>query len=419
MAAVIALIATLAAQTAAQTTTAPPPPPTTAEPAKGRNVGRLTYVDLEGGLGYSTNPQFSFGSNTGSGNGYISLHAVHTRITDRTTTLLSAFAQETAYTRHYGSSQSISVTARHDAAVNEKLRLFIDGSAGYDKNGQLDTRIISVPDVPVLPGTPNIPPQILPPGSDFLAVTGKTYFFSADAGGQLKLSARDNLNFSGGIARTVFRSGFEDTSYWSIPASIGYDRQISPRADVGGRVGFLYTDYNGPGRIWTVTPQLTAQLQLSERMSLNGAVGASFSSIDDGISTRHSTGLAANAALCNAGEYSHLCARAAVDQTAATVAGPAKSVSAGVDYSRQLDANSSIQLSVDGSHYSSPISLVSGRTFSTSTYYRAAGAYTRSFGHRLFGGINLAARKLAEKGPDPKADLNASLFIRYRFGDVQ
>ena len=418
MASVIALVATLAAQTA-PSTTAPPPPPTTAEPTKGRNVGQLTYVDLEGGVGYSTNPQFSFGSNTGSGNGYVSVHAVHTRITDRTTTLLSAFAQETAYTRHYGSNQSLSVSARHDAAVNEKLRLFVDGSAGYDKNGQLDTRIISVPDVPVLPGFPDIPPQILPPGSDFLAVTGKHYFFSADAGGQLALSPRDNLNFSGGVTRSVFRSGFADTSYWSVPASIGYDRQISPRADVGGRVALVYTDYNGPGRIWTVTPQLTANLRLSERMSLNGAVGASFSSIDDGIDTRHSTGLAASVTLCNAGEYSHLCARAAVDQTAATVAGPAKSISAGVDYSRQLDANSSIYLSVDGSHYSSPISLVSGQTFSTSTYYRAAASYTRSLGHRLFGGVNVAGRKLAEKGPDPKADLNASLFIRYRFGDMQ
>ena len=27
--------------------------------------------------------------------------------------------------------------------------------------------------------------------------------------------------------------------------------------------------------------------------------------------------------------------------------------------------------------------------------------------------------KLTQNGPDPKADLSASLFIRYRFGDVQ
>ena len=136
------------------------------------------------------------------------------------------------------------------------------------------------------------------------------------------------------------------------------------------------------------------------------------------FATRHSTGAAANVSLCNAGEHSHLCARAAIDQSAATVAGPAKNISAGIDYSRQLDAGSSIQFSLDGSHYSSPISFVSGRTFSTSTYYRAAASYTRQFRPRLFGGVNLSARKLSERGPDPNADFSGSLFIRYRFGDL-
>jgi hypothetical protein len=416
MPAVIALIAGLAAQVAqSQAATAPP----TAEAAKARNVGQSTYLDLEGGAGFSTNPQFSRFSNTSSADGYISLHAVHSRVTDRTTTVLSAFGQETAYTNNYGSNQSLSVTARHDAAVNEKLRLFVDGNASYDKNGLLDTRIISLPEVPGLPGTPEIPPQILPGGSDFLAVTGKHYYFSADAGGQLVLSSLDNLDFSGGVDHSVFRSRFEDTSYWSIPASIGYNRRVSPRAEVGGHVGFLYTNYSGPQRIWTVTPQVTAQLQLAPQLSLNGAVGVSISSIDDGLRTRHTTGLAANVALCSTGEYSHLCARAAIDQTSPTVAGPAKTISAGVDYSRQLDAKSSIQLAVDGSHYSSPSSLLSGNAFSSSTYFRAAAGYTRQFGHRLFGGINLAARKVTENGPDPKADFNGSVFIRYRFGDLQ
>src|SRR5437588_2555864 len=130
------LITAVAVQTAPPTT-APAPPSTMAEPAKTRNVGQLTYLDLEGGAGYSTNPQFWFGSSTSSANGYVSLHAVHTRITDRTTTVLSAFGQETAYTRHYGSNQSLSVSARHDAAVSEKLRLFVDANARYDKNGLL------------------------------------------------------------------------------------------------------------------------------------------------------------------------------------------------------------------------------------------------------------------------------------------
>jgi len=423
MSALIAILANAALQ-AAQSNT-PPPPPTVAEPATARKVGQQTYLEVEAGAGYSTNPQLAFVNNGGSGDGYISLHGVHTLITERTTTLLSVFAQETAYTRNYGSNQSLSLQARHDAAVNERLRIFLDASAGYDKNGLLDTRIITVPDVPVLPGSPNLPPQILPPGSDFLAVTGKHYFFSADAGGQLALSARDSLGFSSGVQRNVFRdssifaSGVGNSSYWSVPASVSYDRQVSPRTSIGGRVGFLYTDYDGPAKIWTVTPQVTANVQLSERATFTGAVGASFSSVDDGITTRHSTGLAANAALCNAGEHSHLCARAAIDQQTATVAGPAKSILAGVDYSRELDANSSLALSIDATRYSHPLSVIAGRTFSSSTYYRAAASYTRGLGHRLFAGLNLAARKVEEQGPDPKADVNASLFIRYRFGDAQ
>ena len=179
------------------------------------------------------NPQFSFSLDEGSANGYVSVHAVHTRVTDKRQRSLSAYAQETAYTQHYGSNESFSLNARHDARVNEKLSLFVTGTAGYDKNAQLDTRIISVPEVPILPGSPDVPPTILPPGSDFFALTGKHYFLSGNVGGQLSLSARDSLNFSSGIERSVFRSRLDDSSFWAIPASIGYSRQVSPRANVG------------------------------------------------------------------------------------------------------------------------------------------------------------------------------------------
>jgi hypothetical protein len=37
----------------------------------------------------------------------------------------------------------------------------------------------------------------------------------------------------------------------------------------------------------------------------------------------------------------------------------------------------------------------------------------------LYGGVDLAARKLAQTGRDPDADLSAALFIRYRLGDIR
>jgi hypothetical protein len=53
------------------------------------------------------------------------------------------------------------------------------------------------------------------------------------------------------------------------------------------------------------------------------------------------------------------------------------------------------------------------------TYVRAVADYSRHIGNRLFGGFELAARKLTQSGPDPDADVSASLFLRYRLGDLQ
>jgi hypothetical protein len=390
------------------------------ETAEGPKVGQTTYIDLEGAVGYSTNPFLSFESDDGRGFGRVSLHAVHARTTVRTTTLLSAYASNDTYTGRYGSQQSLSLNARHDAAVSEHFRIFGDVQAGYDKGGQLDTRILSVPVVRPLPGSPEIPPQLLPPGSDFLSLAGKRYWAAAHAGGQLALSPRDSFSFSTGLTRQVARNGpLPNTSSWTVPATLAYDRRLNERATAGARVTFSNTNYNGPANFRTITPQVTGTLQLSERLNLGGAIGVSFSRIDDGTRITHSTGAAADAYLCSSGERSELCARAAVDQQTATAIGPAKSVSAGINYARRLDQKSSIQASLDGSRYSTPTSILSGPIFSRSTYYRAAGSYTRSIGTRLFGGVNLSGRKLTQNGPDPKADFSGSLFIRYRFGDVQ
>jgi hypothetical protein len=405
--------AALAAQTVAPATIAAP-----TEPANSSKVGQSSYVDVEAGVGYASNPLLSLDSK-GRAYGRAAVHAVHTRVSARSTTLLSAYAENVTYTSGLGSQQSLAVDARHDSAVSEKLRLFGDAHASYDKGGQLDTRILGIPDVPPLPGTPGLPPELLPPGSDFLSVTGRRYYLAGHAGGQVALNARNNLTLSSGIEHAAFRSRLQDTDYTTIPVSLGFDRQVSPRATIGARVVFQNTDYNGPASFRVITPQVTGSLMLSEQMTFTGAAGVSFASVDDGLSTRHSTGLAADASLCQRGERGQFCARVAVDQQTATTAGPAKSISAAVDYSRRVDADSTIQLSLSANHYSQPISVLLARTFSSATYYRAAAAYTRRISDRWFGGVNLAARKLTESGPDPKADLNASLFIRYRFGDVQ
>ena len=414
MSALIAFTAALAAQSTTPQATKP-----AATASEGPKAGQSTYLDIEAGAGYSTNPQLSISSDNGRAFGRVSAHAVYTRVSDRSTTMLSGFAQNLTYTSRYGSQQSLSVDARHDTAVNERLRLFADASAGYDEGGQLDTRILSVPDVPPLPGSNGTPPELILPRSDFLSVTGKYYRFAANGGGSLALSAIDSLNFSAGLERAVFRSRFQDSDYWTVPASIGYDRQISPRTHIGARVGFQHTDYNGPATFRMVTPQATLRVLLSERLTFDASAGVSFARVDDGTRVHKSTGADAEGSLCQRGESSTFCARSGIHQQIATTAGPAKSVFAGVDYSRRLDADSSIQFSLEASHYSAPISVITGHTFSRSNYYRAAADYTRRLSDRWFGGVNVAARKLTQAGPDPDADFSGSVFIRYRFGDVQ
>ncbi len=413
MSSLIVITAALAAQTAA------PAAPAQVNPAAGAQAGASTYLDVEAGVGYASNPLLSFSTGSGRGFGRIALHAVHTRQSARSTTVLSGYAENLVYTGRYGAQQSFDLNARHSTAVNEKLRLFGDFNASYDKGGQLDTRFVGVPDIQILPGTPGGPPQLLPPSGDFLSVTGRRYQLSGHIGAQVALSARENLTMSTGAERVVFRSGQINTSYTTIPVSVAYDNQIGPRTTIGARVSAQNTNYDGPSSTRLITPQLTGRFLLSERLTLTGAVGVSFASIDDGTSTRHSTGLSAEGGLCTQDDRGSLCARVAVDQQTATVAGPVKSVSGGIDYSRRLSANETLQLSLSATRYSTPTSIIAGSTFSSSTYYRAAASYTRRLGDRLFAGADIAARKLTEAGPDPKADVSGSLFIRYRFGSLQ
>ena len=74
----------------------------------------------------------------------VSAHAVHTRVSARTTTVLSAFGQETFYTNHYSSGLSLDLNARHSARVSEKLQIFGDADFAYDKGGQLDDEFPSL-----------------------------------------------------------------------------------------------------------------------------------------------------------------------------------------------------------------------------------------------------------------------------------
>lgn len=413
----LALVTALAAQaTAPSGSTAP----STDVPAndRGTNPGVSTYIDLEAGAGYSTNPVQRISGSTGAAYGRFSITGVHSRVSARTTTSISALAQDTVYTRRDGSQLSADLRASHTARVSERFSVFGSVEGSVDKGGQLDTRILVNPIVPVVPGVVQ-PPIVLLPGGDILSVTGRQYRILVNAGGQLALGTRDSLSFSSGIQHVVSKNGVFDTRYTTIPLSIGYNRTLSTRTTAGAEVDYAHTDYNGPASFQTISPRLTLRQALSERMSLSGSVGPSFSSSDDGMTTRHSTGVAGDVNLCSSTERTQFCGRVSLSQQVATSIGASRSISAGLSYSRRLDANQTLRFTVDANRYSTPTLLVTGPSFSHATYVRAAADYSRRFGGRWYGGATLAARKFTQTGPDPKADVSGSLFIRYRLGDIR
>lgn len=412
------IVAAVAAQ--ATIPTGSTPSASTQAPVAGAKSGETTYVDIEAGAGYSSKPKLSLVNGGGSMFGRISIQAVHARVSTRSTTLLSAFAENDTYTRRYGSSQSLSLYGRHDVAVSEQARLFIDGAATYQEGGQLDTRVLGVPIVP--PPTPGgivTPPILGTPSGDFLSVTGREYRYKVGAGGTYALSPRDNLALTSGVDDVIFRSGTTRSTYTTIPVSLEYKRELSQRTSLGARVTGTDTEYSGSRSSRVVSPQLTARTMLSERLSLNGAIGVSYARVDNGTTVRHTTGFSGEASLCGQGETNYFCGRVSADEQAATTAGPTRSITGSLDYSQRLDADQSIQFSLGVTHYSTPIFVIAPQNLTSSTYFRAAASYSHRFGSRFFGGVNLAARKLTQNGPDPKAEINVALFIRYRLGDIQ
>lgn len=418
----ILVVGAFAQAATAATPPAPPPSPTppVAAAAAAADVqrGQTTYVDLDAGAGYSTNPQFGFDGDSGAGFGRFSVRGVHTRFSARASTVLSAFAQTYFYTQDVGSQQSFSLNATHNARVNETLSLFGGLGLSYDKGGRLDTSFGGPSGIPFIPGQVD-PSIILPPGSDFLSVTGKTFRANTNFGGQWALNAREFITASSGLEYVSFDGGIDDSHYIGIPFSLGYDRQLSTRTTIGGRVSARYTDYDGPGNFRSVTPELTFQTALSATMTLTGGIGVSFAEADDGVDTSRTTGITANLGLCSRGEKTSFCGRASIDQQTATIAGPARTVNLGLNYSRQLGEDDSIQLSANASRYSSPVIFTTGQAFSRSVYLRGAADYSRRIGNRLFAGVNVSGRKISQNGPDPDADFSGSLFVRYRIGDLR
>lgn len=381
-----------------------------------------TYVDLEAGLGYSSNPLLRFDSQS-SVFGRVSAYGVHSWGSERGTTTLTGYVENTSYLHDYGSKQIFQLGAHTNQSVSPTVTLFGDLGFTGDFAGQLSNRLFSVPSGPVVPD-PNNPLPPVTNNPDVFGFSGRQYRLSGSVGASIRSGPRGTISLSAGAQRSWFTGGNEsDADYNSYFASAGYSRQVSERTSAGGTVSVQHQDFRHGDWANIINPVLTAQTQLSESMSASGSIGIlAIEQRSDG-QTDHSVTPSFSGSICNQSEFSRWCAHVARDvqsSLSARVAngngGAAVTTLAGVDYYRRLSADGTLQASLSATRYSSPANFDGDRP--RSTYLSAVVGYDHKVGHRLYAGVSGGARKLFQTGPDPDLDFNASVYLRYRLGDL-
>jgi hypothetical protein len=380
-----------------------------------------SYIDLTAGLGYSTNP-FDRIPGESSAFGRLSAFGLQAWHSERGTTSLSGYVEDTTYFKNYGSRQIFSLNAHTDQAVSPKVRLFGDLSVSGDFAGQLSNRLITVPSQPPVPepGNPLPPPNTNP---DVFGLTGRQYTITGQVGASISTSAKGALSLSAGAERLIFTGTNAPPDYNVYFGSLGYTHQISERTTLGGALYLQRQDFSSGDYANVVDPSLTIRSQLTETLTADGAVGLMI--IDDHHSgIKHtSTTPSFSAGLCSTTETSRICGHVSRDAQSSVgtpignrVGESAVSTRVSASYYRRLSEASTLQASLSGVRYSTTQS-VNGSNFHTS-YISAVLGYDHKVGHRLAAGVSGGLRKLYQPGPDPRTDLNAQVYLRYRLGDL-
>lgn len=387
-------------------------------PANASAQGRVqTFLDLQAGLGYSTNPLLNSGDDTGSVFARVSGYGVLAWRGERSATTLSGYVENSTYFNRYSTKQIFSLSAHTERSVSERVRIFGDLGFSGDIGGQLSSRIYAVPSAPVIPD-PTVPPSFVGVDPTLYGLTGRQYRISGQVGAALTLTARDSLNVSAGAQRVFSGGDNNDLNYNLYDAAIGYDRQLNERLTVGGRLVAQHANYNIGGSVTSIGPQATVRAQLSEQWIATAAVGFVHTRQDVGLDedTDSSVDLAVDGSLCRNLESERICARVARRSQSTVIGGASTSTSAGLEYYRRLNRRDTVQINA---YAARAAALRAPFANQDSTFYTVAASFDRTVSDRLSAGANLSARRLSRVGPDPKTDLGGSVFVRYRVGDVR
>jgi hypothetical protein len=379
------------------------------------------FADLQAGLGYSSNPRLLLNARS-SVFGRLSAYGQHAWRSETGETSLSGYVEDTTYFNAYGTKLIFDLGAHTRRAVSSNVTVF--GQLGFsgDYAGQLANRIYYVPGGPPVtdPGNP------LPPtgdNQDLLGLVGHQYRLQGEVGASIRTDPKGTLSLSAGAEHFWFSGARSGSDYSIYFGTLGYDRIVSERTSVGGQLTLQRQDFAGSRYANIANPALRLHTQLGETIFGDFSIG--ILAIDN-----HANGHSSNSVspsfsgrLCSTTTESRLCFHAARDAQSQLSAGlldssgqPSVSTSVGLNYYRRLGRLDTIQASLSGQRHST-IDRLQGQTF-TATYLNGVVGYDRKVGQRFSIGANAGARKLYQPGPDPRIDLTASGYLRYRIGDI-
>ena len=388
-----------------------------------------SYLDVTAAVGAASNPSLGFDSKA-SAFGRLSGLGMHEWRSERTTTSLTGYAENTTYLSGNGSSQLFDLRGNVVHAASPILSIFATVGFQGDKNGQLSNRFTTpFPDfltpTPEQPDQPTQPePIVIDDNNRFIGLDGRHYRLNADAGLTLRTSARGSISLSAGAQRSFSSGSGNQTDYNSYFSTASWQMQFTERTSGGLSANVQYQDYDNGLSATVINPLATISHQFTDQIYGSASVGllltkqdqflgGSDSSVDPSFSFR----------LCKTTERERFCGRLSRDARNSLNAFSAEQASAltistlaSFDYSRQIDANQSIQASLTGSRSTGQQSL--GDDF-RSTYLTLLVGYDRKVRQRIAVGAQAGVRKLFSDGPDPKIDVNANAYVRYRLGDIQ
>ena len=413
LAATVGAVAVWSSPAFAQETTQPPPEPVVEDVLPRVNAD---YIDLTASLGYSSNPFLQIGDSQSSAYGRLSARGVHAWGGERSRSSVAAFVEGTGYLNDYGFESIFSINADTQQQVSETVSVFGSAGASGDLAGQLSNRFLYVPPLPVVPD-PNLPPPpVTVDDPDVFSFTGRQYRIHGQAGASISVSARSNISFSGGAQRTIYKDDLLN-NFTDIFVNGTYNHSLSERTTVGFRVSATRTDYDNSSASSTIiNPAVTVRTLLSEDWDASAAVGVSFSNVEGPLGEEeNTTNLSVDASLCRSLETDRFCGHVSRYAQSSSRASVVTTTSVGIDWYKQLDEDSTLQLSTSFVRYDSQVATL---TDFRSHHFRLAASYSRSIGQRLSVGADVGARALRQEGPDADPDIGGALFLRYRLGDL-